>query len=289
MTLYILGNGFDLAHDLNTSYAHYRKFIKDNLKQNYKWDIILDYYPEEYAFWSDIEYNVCNINKAHYLSLKHLFSFGLLDELLRQIHISFEKFILKRESAIFSLKPRFEFDKGAYFFSFNYTTVLEDVYKIDRKKITYIHNDISGPALEIMYNIQNHTPCIIGHSCLENNYAFHSDLLEDKEYRDFIKNTTKESEIILKQSGVDRFLKDNRNNIDKVVFYGFSFSITDKAYAKAIFDALDDGKTAIFVYYKVLGNKNKEECLSQFKKRLCDCSIDIKNVIFVDCDTTNKI
>ena len=65
----------------------------------------------------DIEYNVCNINKAHYLSLKHLFSFGLLDELLRQIHISFEKFILKRESAIFTLKPRFEFDKGAYFFS----------------------------------------------------------------------------------------------------------------------------------------------------------------------------
>lgn len=289
MTLYVVGNGFDLAHGLNTGYCHYRDFIKENLTRYYKWEIILDFYPEEYEFWSDIEYNVCMINKEHYYSLKKLFSFGLLDDLFRQIHISFEKFILNRESDIFSLKPIFKFDNNSYFFSFNYTTVLEDVYKIDKKRITYVHNDISGPALNILYNIQNHSPCIVGHSPIEEDYVSHDDLLKDKEYADYVRFTTKDSEALLDQKGIKKFLKENKSIIDKVVFYGFSFSITDKTYSKAIFDALDDGKTSIHVFYKVPKDMERDEYLSSFKKRISDCSIDIKNIEFIDCKGITKI
>ena len=289
MTLYIIWNGFDLAHDLKTVYCHYRKFIKENLKQNYKWKIIFDYYPEDYEFWSDIEYNVCLINKERYLSLKRTFSFGLLDDLFKQIHNSFEKFILNRESDIFSINPYFEFDADSYFFSFNYTTVLEDVYKIDKKRITYVHNDISGPALDILYNIQNHAPCIIGHSPIENDYALHEDLLKDKEYADYVKFTTKDSKALLEQKGIKQFLKDNKDIIDKVVFYGFSFSVTDKAYSKAIFDIFDNKKPSAHIFYKVPKGTEHDVYLSSFKERISDCSIDSYNIKFFNCDGFKKI
>lgn len=285
MTLYVIGNGFDLAHDLRTSYCHYKDFIKDNLKRYYKWDAILDFYPEDYEFWSDIEYNVCKINKEHYLKLKKLFSFGLLDELYRRIHESFEKFILNRESAIFSLKPKFEFDDDSYFFTFNYTTVLEDVYKIDKKRITYIHNDISGPAMDILYNIQNHAPCIIGHSSLESDYVVQKELLNDKEYLDYVKTTTKDCELLLKQKGILNFLKDERFQIDKVVFYGLSFSITDRKYIEAIFNTLRS-ETKYIVFYK---ESNKVDSLSLLRQRISDYGININKIEFIECGKTHKL
>lgn len=289
MTLYIIGNGFDLAHNLETGYCNYRKYIKENLKRNYKWEIILDYYPEEYEFWSDIEYNVCVINKEHYLLSKKLYRFGFLDDLFRQIHNSFERFILNRQLRISSLTPLFEFDNNSYFISFNYTSVLEDVYKIDSERIIYVHNDISGPALDILYNIQNHEPCIIGHSPFENEFALHNELLKDKEYKEYVKYTEKDCQTILKQKGIVKFLEDNKESINKVVFYGFSFSLTDKVYSKTLFDFLDNGKTTINVFYKVPDGLTRNDYIPLFKQRIKNCSINVENIKFLDCKNVNKI
>ena len=114
-------------------------------------------------------------------------------------------------------------------------------------------------------------------------------MLNDKEYVDYVRFTTKDSETILEQKGIVKFLKDNINIIDKVVFYGFSFSITDKAYSKAVFDVLNDGKTCMHVFYKVPKDRDHDEYLSSFKKRISNCLIDIDRIIFFDCDGVEKI
>lgn len=289
MTLYIIGNGFDLAHGLETSYCDYRRFIKANLERHYKWDFILDFYPDDYEFWSDIEFNVCKINIKHYLSLKKVFGFGLLDDLLRQIHYSFEAFILNRESSVFSTKSLFRFDSNSYFFTFNYTSVLEDVYGIDKNKILYLHNDIAGPSMEILYNIQNRTPCIIGHSPIKQDYAVYNEMLTDKEYGDYVKYTTKNCNEVLEQKGVVSFLENNKNTIEKVVFYGFSFSITDKIYVKTIFDIFKNTKTSFSIFYKIPNDQTEQSYLDYFKTKVSNCDVSLEKVTFINCEGVTKI
>lgn len=289
MKLYIIGNGFDLAHNLKTSYANYREYILNNLNTNDKWNIILEFYPDNYEFWSDIEYNVCNINYKLYLKLKNTFGFGLLDELHRRIHKSFDNFILHVESDVLTKKPIFIFEDNSLFLTFNYTTLLEDVYKIQKDKIVYVHNDISGPAFEILYNLENKAPCIIGHSPIYGDYAIpkNKDLLRDKEYLEYIKATTKKSDEIILNKDIAGFLLKSKNKIDEIVYYGFSFSIADKAYIKTIDMILPDKPIKIF--YKLKDGESEEQCISSLKKKVSLTGINLSRAFFVNCDDTKVL
>lgn len=289
MKLYIIGNGFDLAHNLGTSYSDYKEFIRKNLARNYKWETILNFYPDDYEFWSDIEYNVCKINTDLYFELKKCFGFGLLDDLYRQIHKSFEKFILSVESAALSKKPIFRFAKDSLFLTFNYTSLLEDIYNIPKDRIIYVHNDISGPAIEILYNLENKTPCIIGHSFVEGDYAVSSNsaLLKDREYLDYVNSTTKRSDDIIKKKHIVEFILKYKNMIEEVVFYGFSFSITDKAYVRMIYSILSNKPIKIF--YKLKKKETQEQCISSLKNKIDLIGINPSNITFVNCDSTKDL
>lgn len=59
MKLYILGNGFDIAHGFNTKYQDFRKYLIDKGRND-----ILGLFPDE-EMWSNFEYNVCAID--HYV------------------------------------------------------------------------------------------------------------------------------------------------------------------------------------------------------------------------------
>lgn len=291
MKLYIIGNGFDLAHGFNTSYIHYRNYIKSNLRFHPKWEQVLDYYPDDYNFWSDIEYNVCNFNIELYFSLKKLYLFGLLDDLLRQIHSSFEYFLLDTESKMFSSKPVFNLDKDSFFLSFNYTSTLEDLYGVPHENIIYVHNDISGPAMDIIYNIPNHTPCIIGHSPISNEYSHHNDnrLSGDVEYNDFVKSTVKQCQEIIQKLRIDNFLISHKEDFEEVVFYGFSFSISDKPYIQLIFSIIESNNIKCKIYYKVEDGSTNNECIDNFRNKLALMGINSNDIEFVNCDITKTI
>lgn len=49
--LYVIGNGFDLHHGLNTNYIDYRNY----LEQNGECCWLLKTYPKNNRFWADIE------------------------------------------------------------------------------------------------------------------------------------------------------------------------------------------------------------------------------------------
>ena len=82
MKLYVIGNGFDLAHGLKTSYHDYYSFVKDNANKENGWDIILDYYPKDHEFWSDAETNICLIDRNRFLEQKRVFNITDIDILL---------------------------------------------------------------------------------------------------------------------------------------------------------------------------------------------------------------
>lgn len=291
MKMYVIGNGFDLAHDLKTRYPDYKNYIKSHLKNNQSWEIVLDFYPDNYEFWSDIEYNVCNINKELYFKLKRLYGSGFLDDLERQIHDSFENFILGVESEALLMEQHFQLDCNSIFLSFNYTTVLKDIYHVSEKNIVYIHNNISGPALKLIYGLSENTPCIIGHSPIKGDYNICNDkeMLCDEEYLDYINSTTKRCEENIKKRRLNKIIKDNFDKITELVFYGFSFSITDKIYIQYLFNMFSDKDISIKIFYKLENNQTESDAIALLKRKLLQAGVTNKNVVFLNCDSTKSI
>lgn len=70
-TLYIIGNGFDLHHDLNTSYLNFRNYCVRNVPS--LWKNLSEIYGDKInhdMWWSDFENKLGNINYTS-LALSH--------------------------------------------------------------------------------------------------------------------------------------------------------------------------------------------------------------------------
>ena len=53
MKLYIIGNGFDIAHDIKCKYCHFGDFLADNYPDYY--ESIMGGYCRSNALWKDFE------------------------------------------------------------------------------------------------------------------------------------------------------------------------------------------------------------------------------------------
>lgn len=151
-TLYIIGNGFDLYHGLPTCYRQFYTFAKETL------DELCEYYSLDFSKdepWCDFEASLGKYDwKALYTTydytdvasedFKPSEAFGLHDELAEQsdqlveiIRRCFQEWIESID--ISTAKAKLDISKNAYFITFNYTSTLELIYKIDETKILHIH------------------------------------------------------------------------------------------------------------------------------------------------------
>lgn len=167
MKLYIIGNGFDLGHDLPTSYWDFRNYL-DNLYPDFLRAFEEHYYiypnmmKEEKCnlLWYELEANLANIDEDiiienavsidmdlesgdvgiedtlyEYFSEEYSYIQRLakyLKQWVRTIRIRDTK---KRTSHIRN-------SNDALYVTFNYTAVLENVYGISHNKITHIHGSL---------------------------------------------------------------------------------------------------------------------------------------------------
>jgi hypothetical protein len=168
-TLYIIGNGFDLHHKLDTWYSTFGLFLRDEHSNIY--DYFLKYFgfpdlneddPESLKdpLWSQFEANLATLNIDEVLD-EHAeysanpasedFSDGdwdtiafyvsqIRDDLTIKMLDLFKEFILKVEYPDESGLNILNIDRNAIFFNFNYSKSLEHYYKIPQSQILYIHN-----------------------------------------------------------------------------------------------------------------------------------------------------
>lgn len=151
--LYIIGNGFDLAHGYKTSFSNFLEWMKLYYSQ-YFW-IFNDYF-DDYLLWNDFEYSLTTFDfnqfsTDHYsiedspqgeakyigdidysLSVFRKVSF-FLSEWLNGIKYNEYKHISK------SIIP------NSWFLTFNYTSTLELLYSIVPQNILHIHGSLSRP------------------------------------------------------------------------------------------------------------------------------------------------
>jgi len=151
-TLYIIGNGFDLWHGLNTRYSDFYEYAKETL------DEIEAYYAVDPSInhpWHDFEnclgtydwetlYDDYNEIDMSLESFSPSEVFGLEDEIKEQtdLHVNRIKGLFRDwicEVDVTLAKTKIMFDPDSLFITFNYTPTLTRVYGIDEQKVLHIH------------------------------------------------------------------------------------------------------------------------------------------------------
>lgn len=235
-TLYIIGNGFDLHHGLNTSYLNFRDYCVRNAPS--LWKNLSEIYGDKInhdMWWSDFENKLGNIN---YTSLALSYNGLAMGE--QKVQNLFKGMLpplfgkwIKQIRRHPQMDTNLNIDTESLFFTFNYTLVLEEVYHIDENNVWHIHNSVKNPD-----NI------IIGHDSDERKLfstylsnkanSIVSPNFVDRINRKIAQGSKKVKMIIENQE--DRF-HSLYSQIKHIVVMGFSFNEIDMPYIKAIIEA----------------------------------------------------
>lgn len=166
MRLFIIGNGFDLAHGLKTTYGDFRKYLEEN-SENFLYGLEYMYgfcresnkkYVEEYL-WRDFEKNLGYINEGEIIDFGTGIEMGLeggdidientLDiyweeqyNFIKELNDYVEKWIESIELNTVKRSKIIKVENDDVFLTFNYTTLLEEIYGIEHNNILHIHGSL---------------------------------------------------------------------------------------------------------------------------------------------------
>lgn len=177
--LYIIGNGFDLYHKLDTKYQTFAKYLANNYSDIY--ELLLTYYylpdltnmnvsKEDYDSWSEFEIALANLDYESILEDNsdyaanpnaedfrdrdwHSYQFEMefiVDKLTEKLKEAFRKFILEVDYNQDLDDILINIENDYFFLSFNYTEPLQKFYEIPEDKILYIHNKASKENTHII-------------------------------------------------------------------------------------------------------------------------------------------
>lgn len=163
--LYVIGNGFDLAHKIPSTFNPDFKNIALKYESRYQcfWDL---YQTKNEDIWSDFE-NL--LGRPDFNVLEDIFE-GYApdyssdresdrDDIINQVSINgnlkeaVSEFASKADAYLDNVNRMESFEKlldaSGYYISFNYTHTLENVYNIPKKQVLHIHGEVGKNNLEL--------------------------------------------------------------------------------------------------------------------------------------------
>ncbi len=164
--LFIIGNGFDLSHDLPTSFDPDFKKIAELYGQSpCFWDL---YQSREANIWADFENLLAHPDYNELLEIFDGFqseyfsdresdrTAGIIQGHLNgKLEEELDAFANQAEAKVPFAKQKSEFTNlfidGGLFVSFNYTHTLEEVYGIPKNRVLHIHGEVGQKNLIIGY------------------------------------------------------------------------------------------------------------------------------------------
>ena len=151
MTLYIIGNGFDLKHGIPSRYSDFAKFVNNTDLSFFQ--RMERFYPNlsNGDLWNNFE-NALGMPDYKEIAKDYKISKQKSDT-ERDDFIGVRKDILAEKMGkwLYALtelitshnyEKKYILDKNSYFLTFNYTPTLECIYKINGKKICHIHDRV---------------------------------------------------------------------------------------------------------------------------------------------------
>lgn len=168
-SLYIIGNGFDLHHDLKTSYADFCLYVRENDKELYEF---LKYYVDieldKKGLWKDFENALSTFDHGAFYSnydhteplsdnFKLSDMFGVEDELSEKAEMMIEKMC----QALYYWLDEIGYPDNGYntltldakakYLTFNYTATLNRLYYIPDENILHIHHAIAIHGSDLVF------------------------------------------------------------------------------------------------------------------------------------------
>ena len=270
MKLYIIGNGFDRAHNLPTRYWDFRTYLAQHypdflssFEENY--DVYEGMTDEQKGtlLWNELETNLANIKEDIIIEDATHIEMGLesgdvgIEETLRDYFEEHFDYIKKLEVYLKQwvrtirirdlnrFTSKFDKSQNDIFVTFNYTAVLETTYQIDEANVIHIHGSLRDNADDP----------ILGHG--------NSNRIEDikgrRNHAD-IKADEKESSICYVLQGYYQTTYKNVSNymhklnrlvtkkFDEIVVIGHSLAGVDLPYFRQL-DVITNKKIKWIVYY----------------------------------------
>ena len=305
-TLYIIGNGFDLAHDIKSSYCDFKLWLEQNHKVYFN-QFENFYDPSDEQWWTQFEKNLAvisdeyitecvdqvienfNDNELAYAVFSEesddvtLGSDELSDEFeafFTELKLNFSSWVQQIPIADYSAKIKME--QNAHYLCFNYTNTLEEIYKIPESNILYLHGKSQrNDQLVIGHNIDS-IYCDAGASYgrpqwLENTPVELDGCIEQG------KETLKE-ELTKLRKNTRNIIKENRlffeslKNASKIVVIGHSLNDIDKPYFEELIRGIDKNNVQWNVSYHESGED------AHHKKFLVSQEIPEKNISLFKLD-----
>ncbi len=294
-SLYFLGNGFDIAHDIKSRYSHFRDFM--NASKRY--DDLVIMLEELYGctvddLWCEFE-AALGLITGEEIYKDAVDNAGEDDELERVARMQQDIMhwnstnIRERLTDAFSdwvaqislnhVKPIFDIDPSHLFLTFNYTETLEKIYKVPQAKILHIHGNQSNP--------------IFGHG--KNNFddawppEKESWLITDEAVdhaKGLFKHFVKPVDSVIKKHEV--FFHGLKGTIDEVVIIGHSLGEVDLPYIKKIQTEATPSLWMDYFHRDTERYATKQKQHDSLISTLLACGIPAKNIRVV-CDEDEMI
>lgn len=302
-TLYIIGNGFDLYHNLKTQYSDFKAYLQRN---NSSLEYLLDMSFSK-DLWSDFENHLATLDVNEIISDnddllpdedsdrdgdKYIFPDKLeqiKEDLTTGLKNTLRDWILDLKYPTNVSDLLLDLDRNASFLSFNYSNTLEYLYNVRPEQIIYIHNKAKSEKHlfkpdELDY-LKDDSDIIIGHAVknpkmsvprynskgVKTYYAYEEGLDALKPY---FKQSFKNSIQIISDNSC---FFDNLSNIEKIIIIGHSLSDVDMQYFKTISKKAINVKEWKITYYGVDNLVNTENQTAIFIN-------NHSNVIFIDLE-----
>lgn len=173
LNLYIIGNGFDRYHELQTMYKNFYFYIEKNEKElmntlslyyniaepddrmesqpctvGWLWadfEQALEYFDKDYLeqWVDDIPYAGSEDPRDQDIDSVKGLAYDKLLQLKDMLQKAFNSWV---KSITINVEPKIKFGDKSLFFSFNYTETLQKTYKIPNDLITHIHGKVGDES-----------------------------------------------------------------------------------------------------------------------------------------------
>lgn len=235
--LYIIGNGFDLKHDLPSRYSDFAIFCKTNHWELFEQINMLFPKISTDGLWSNFERGLGEVDESklrknfyepHEKNIRS-------DEFLNmyyKLNIAFREWVQNTNGMTGNLQKHYVFDETDSFISFNYTNVLETIYGI-KKQILHIHG-YAKPAEKDLANY------IFGH---ERDEKRSSDAIDSFDYlkTDFVNGLRKDYKTDDLEETIKKWENKGSDFCD-IITLGHSLDIVDGKYFVKLLQLLPNAK-----------------------------------------------
>lgn len=234
--LFIIGNGFDLAHGLHSKYSDFAKYCKKYYKCLYELlplefpKLLTDSSTNSPELWANFE-EALGAPDIEYVKNHKNVDKGELNVALRD-WVNELKDKINEIQPMDCIKKTIQTYPEAYYISFNYTDTLELLYKVKSKNILHIHGYISRKDVDASAAFAGY---LYGHNLNDEEISKMFNAVSNENYNiiEHIRHFRKTVDAVhAPDSVLEAFLQPL--SIDNIVVIGHSLGVMDQDYFKEI-------------------------------------------------------